>query len=503
MTALLSSSPQAEIALALQQPDLVEPLFFPLQPQPLPAMPGAYVFDGAIDEWPAQALLQTTPQHRDAVDAQAWLAADSSGLNLAARLPPGDDVTLILRIASMDRLTLPPVGWLQRFVAPHYYRSADDCAFEHPENLQSKDGEARCREWFAQQAPHRAAVADSFVRQWRITPAGRSEERAILQELKPDGALAVRAAPPDATERTLELKLPWNAWPATDQLDLTRLYTQLSLCRGGHCQILQRDQEEPGVRFNTWTLATPQRYAVACGFPLQGTSHPRVQDFSHGYFLPGSETTVSRVLALRLPAASYQDDPDGLSPEITAIDYAALPLDDKGAFLCGPPVSYRKGDTLRRTEASWVAPPTHFFAIDDGNVLAVTDVIDHPTITGMGQGGGCPARSIEAFYIDLHSGEITASGMGASPDCAEDYNTAELSQRTAREIVGTYHSCTYEQVEPAASTPTQGGTADRSVFVCRKEEVVNCLKPGERAFVECERRELEVTHPDASSPEQP
>ena len=47
VTALLSSSPQAEIALALQQPDLVEPLFFPLQPQPLPAMPGAYVFDGA------------------------------------------------------------------------------------------------------------------------------------------------------------------------------------------------------------------------------------------------------------------------------------------------------------------------------------------------------------------------------------------------------------------------------------------------------------------------
>lgn len=503
VTVLLSSAPRAEIAADLQQPDLVEPLFFPLQPQPLPTLPQSFAFDGATGEWPTEPLLATRePRHGDPV-AQAWLAADDAGMTVAVRLPPGEDMTLNLRIASMERVTLPPVGWLHRFAAPHYYRDADDCGFEHPERLERKDGEARCREWFAQQPAHRAAVAASFVRQWRVGADGRVGERSMLPELKPSGALAVKAAPSDATERTLELKLPWDAWPATDQLELSRLYTQLSLCHGGHCQILQRNTDEAGVWFNAWNLPEPRRYAVACGFPLQGTSHPRVQDFSHGYFLPGNDTTVSHVLALRLPAASYQDEPGGFSPEITAIDYAALPLDDKGAFLCGPPVSYRKGDTLQRTEVSWVAPPKHFFEVDDGNVLAVTDVIDHPTITGMGQGGGCPVRSIEAFYIDLRSGEVTMSDMGASPDCAEEYNTADFSQRSAREIIGTYRNCTYEEAEPAASGKTEGGTGDRSVLVCRKEEVVNCLKPGARRFDECERRELEVTRPDPSQPVQP
>lgn len=488
LSALLAAAAQADIDATLQQPDLVEPLFFPLPPQPLPALPGSFAFDGAVGEWPKKPLLDTLDRRNDDPSAQAWLATDETGLTVAVRLPPGEDITLMLRIASLDRLSLPPVGWLQRFSGPHYYRSADDCALEHPENLERDNGEARCREWFAQQQPHRDAVAASFVRQWRIQASGQMQERPMLG-LQPSGSIVAKTAPADAPSPSLELKLPWNAWPATDQLSLSRLYTQLSICRGSHCQILQRTGDERGVWFHTWQLEKPRQYAVACGFPLQGTWHPRVQDFSHGYFLPGDSTSVRTVFALPLPSGSYQDQPGGLSPDITSIDYAALPLSGDDEFLCGPPVSYRRGDKLHRTGMSWLAPPSQFFDIDDGNVLAVTDVIDYNTVTGMGQGGACPRRGIEAFYIDRGTGEVTVSGAEHSMDCAEE-DTADYALRGPREIVATVRKCRVED-NPDAAQPA-AAKADARVNVCRTEEIVHCLKPGARRFEECAQRETEV-----------
>jgi hypothetical protein len=493
LVAALTSPLRAAIDTTLEQPDLVEPLFFALPAQPMPTVSSSFVFDGSLGEWPPEPLLNTVDRRNGAPEAQAWIGSDDAGVVIAARVPAADDITLNVRIASLSHLTLPPIGWLNRFTAPHYYRSAADCAFEHPENLYRENGQARCREWFARQGPYRENLAANFVRQWRIHADGRSEERGIDSELSPAGALALKSASADTATRTLEIRLPWDAWPATDQLELARLYTQVSLCRGEQCQILQRGREERGVWFSTWQLATPRRYQVACGFPLQGTSHPRLRDFGHGYFLPDRGDTVSSVIALRLPAAGYQDAPDGFSPMITRIDYSALSLGDSNDFLCGPPVSYRNGDTLRRTDASWIAEPTQFFPIDDGNVLAVTGTIEFDTITGMGQGGACPRRGIEAFYIDRHSGEVTAWRDEYSLECADDSDSIEYTVRGPREIVANISQCRYEAEsapgESAAASAEKAASDQAYVRYCRTIELVHCLKPGQRKFEECERRE--------------
>ncbi len=406
--------------------------------------------DGRLGEWRDHPTSVELPAAgRAGRPTKLWLATWSRGLTLAGRvhaaearfegsaesLHAGDHV--VLRIALVDALDLPPIGF-----GSHHgevrFASEDDCA-DPPSRSFPLAGPAirhHCRSWVAGQRRHRERLARLYQRRWILGPAlGASDPGLVLEDvaspafagldlhareqlaaLRPAGRprMAVHADPDDPGAYGFEILVPWNALPPADALDLARLHLSLEV-HAGHAGGEPEPPPLPAARPEAWTawrLEVPRRHRLgACGAPLRGLDPYRRWRPAH--YRPAGEAAGGRLdeaFVIANDAAGYRDAPQGASPIIHVTRFFAAALGE-GEAVCGPGLALLRGGERFAIAlpgpgpgdpemGSWIPEELEARREGDRWLVKLGPRVASASWFGTGQCGACPRATLRILAID-------------------------------------------------------------------------------------------------------
>jgi hypothetical protein len=258
------------------------------------------------------------------------------------------------------------------------------------------DERKACEEWRKEQIGYQENIRRLFTKKWVIRPESVEEVNALrafdaLTEVQGKALGFVRPstfpvskfkAGPLAT--SFEVLIPWESFPPADRLSLERIRIDATVQNEGFevstdlsSHVLDKRHEIPPVA----AVMPPIVSNISpCHQPLMGQTvlGDEVPSF---YFLTGS-LEVKRVFTFVVPVPRFRQvlpASTDVSPEVGYEDFFSQEL-DRGEFLCGPYMSYRRGTEVRhfpfqlRPDSGEysLAPVTHFpiKLLPDGTRLA-------------------------------------------------------------------------------------------------------------------------------------
>ncbi len=420
--------------------------------------------DGLLSEWrERRADLGLTDL---ALKAQVWIAQHPKGILIAAKARSSADLSWQIRLASMPSLQLPPLGWLR---ANNSLERLKDCdALPH-----ASEYRRNCPAWFLQQADYRAQLASMFVRNFTVDSRGIKQTQdaplfsgAAFDEFRPlllslaGNLSANRDAEFELKTdgQAYELLIPWDALPATNQLDFKQLYMQIDLCISGQltkgCLPLTQGSKRAANDTLRLILAVPRQYRLSlCNqklledfrFPYTDPAEQATRKTS--YFLPAAGLMVDSSVTFRNPGGGYLDgpDPSRISPEITSTNFANTFFGENEA-VCTPKLSY-----LLNGE---IISPKIFFQDDTGQVehdyffenftiagliqldmdrtLFVQSLVFKPSESGEGVNGACDRGEFSLWIANREKKKFTRAlildGYGSDLCAGTELVSAELSR---------------------------------------------------------------------------
>jgi hypothetical protein len=365
-------------------------------------------------------------------------------------------------LSAATDVKMPPIGYGNQFGEIGLESVADCAPLESgggPGDPRSPDAEG-CEHWYNRQVEYRKLFRRLFTRQWLAastdgfgqtksyfedyaTEAYRGMSAAFFDQELPkalepknsDGIVSefstefgkrqMRANANGITENagiatgySFHFFIPWNAFPAAQQLELRDLWLMVdvfgSAPEGKKMGALsttsaQRVWGKP-ASFNHLLLDAARIHEItpcaAAGTEtdMYDTPHPI------WYFPMAGKNPLdlSTVYDIENPAGGYMYDPSGVSPIFPANEHFWKILTD-GAAVCGPELSYHKGATTQRStnmvNKKYFATKT----LPDGWTLVRTGP-DMSTQSPFGSGacGACPVVDFHLYAISP-MGEITPS----------------------------------------------------------------------------------------------
>jgi hypothetical protein len=315
--------------------------------------PRNFVLDGSIQEWDQHAPSFVRPGDPR---YQYWISRVEQGLVIAGTGSfydlPRDRTELSTKgrlevwFSVTPDVEMPPISW-----------SGDDAT---EETCKDREGPAErdCQKWFEDQSIYRERIKAQFFRMWRIAPSATEEvyastnyaslikDRNRLPRLKPSGQLTARFLPHEGSRFTYEILVPWEAFPLADRLVMERVHLEVELV-DGHSRRGGRDPlARPMLR--SFAVVPPiQAHFTPCGHPLVGASGER----AFGSLGPKLEVRNAFVFHnfLLCCGAIQGPLPGQLSPALVDVEPLLQAL-GPGEFVCGSPISYRKGAILRHSQ---------------------------------------------------------------------------------------------------------------------------------------------------------
>jgi hypothetical protein len=376
-------------------------------------------------------------------------------------------------LAASKDVSMPPVGYGNQFVENHLKSAADCTPLENEEGPGSPRSPkiANCERWYNEQLQYRKQFQRLFVRQWlaassegvqgRIfedfastafanlktgfyeeelpTPLAPKSKDGVVEEIYPQSAKHetrhdAAGHPYDLniiTGYTFHFSIPYSAFPPAQQLNLRDLWVMVDVFgaapEGKKMGALsttspQRVWGRPST-FNHLMLETPRVHSITpCAtaptdHDMYGNPHPA------WYFpMAGKEPLyLSTVYDIENPAGGYMYDPAGVSPIFSTDEHFWKTLPN-GASVCGPGLTYRKGDTV---ESSTFSVAKQYFdtkALPDGWTLVRTGPdMSTQSPFGSGQCGACPV-------LDFHIYAVSPMGeISPALDISDEYSGMEDS----------------------------------------------------------------------------
>ncbi len=384
--------------------------------------------DGALSEWSEPKIAGKTSA--DSLNMRASV----EGIDVSAQttaLSKGE--TLRIRVSVMPNVSLPLIGWPgvtipnRAWCNPPRVVQLDAITFRDSEDFAANctrffDANVAYRHWLILQlrrelvfdgATWRDTVQkiDAELEQKQNTRDSSAERKAVPVLEAP--ALVLSASSLQNGHLHLELHIPWQGLPLTNQLKLEHIYLSLARCKLGLCQNLVPASNMPTAAVD-FILASAKQYQVtACALPLQGLYH---NQFLPGYFQPTSGTIINRVIAIADSYGGYFRGPDSMRavPELRFYPYEQHAI-GANQFLCGPAPSFWNGGKLSVAEPklreNWIQVANNPPLLQWQAVSARFGLVMQPwhftfTSTGEGQGGGEGTLRMRIWLLDKQSGRF-------------------------------------------------------------------------------------------------
>jgi len=458
--------------------------------------------DGELSEWPTLAV----PRARRSSDTPVLRTAQTpEGLALAVSSGAlGRPWLLKLAISSVDDIEMPGISWRWRMGPSIVYASADDCeqpSDRAPGTAPPAYDAVGCRRWYAAQQEYRRALLGEFVREFEIYSDGRvvDPEATRAHYLPVRASELIRAQLAQPQPYRVELMLPWQALPPTNDLVLSRVYLRAELCwlafNGDairSCAAINIfGPEQPAAvvdgEFVEVELPQPRHYQLTpCGFPLQADVRPGVGSIEPAFFLPTASLLLDSVFTLQEPTHGYQDRPEGLSPTAEAGSFSWVNLTDNER-ICFPGPVWQRADVQIAGDGSWVEPkgklpPYDVVDIDDGNLLLISGPKDNTSVSGAGQCGACPRKSLAIWYLDRRSAGLTrAFAFNERYDDTDELEQIRIDLSADARVIGIESiTCRWEKAEDPERTED---AFQKSCSTTSRQDW--CLPKGSTVFAEC------------------
>ena len=395
----------------------------------------------------------------------------------------------------------------------------------------------KCKQWFARQPAYREQLRRLFVRQWLLAaPDGIQmpelfedfattayanltanffpESLPTLLKPKADDGIVARienvydkqvtkhdAAGNAHTEGVLtgyefHLFIPYTAFPPTQQLQLTDVRLMVDVFSaspdgrkmGALSSTSARRKWGDAASFNPLRVATAPTYALTpYGYPLVKTEENGTSHSAWIFPIEGADKPVPLTASFHLENddSLWQIDPRGVSPKVFPFEgfWKEMP---HGATVCGPFLTYRKGDV--RTATDFLIDPQHFNIkqLPDGWDLVSTG----PTASqgqSMSQCGGATSADFHIYSISP-AGEIkpaldVSQQLGCSDSEPEDVDFT---------VSPDWRSVVYFQSEPISnsSAPDTAPSWSSTTYCLKGHEYNQCAEsktakpPNPRNFVD-------------------
>jgi hypothetical protein len=360
-------------------------------------------------------------------------------------------------IAAAPNLDLPPVGWENQF-GPAELESAQDCV--KPTVLLEPTHAAECESWYAQQLRYRSLLRRLFVRQFVFTyqntveefaspayrelasnffsdyvPASLESKLTGVPRMQPSIGPGFRTPYPNETGYEFQIYIPYEAFPPMRQLALQDLWVMVNVFssarrgekEGPYATSAPHGEWGHPSTFNHIRLDPPHRFLLTpCGVQL--TEQDLYGKKYDAWFFPvQKQKFVSTDFILQNYEAGYEYWPTKPSPILHTVEHFWKELAG-GGYVCGPELSYRKGDTKweRGEEVSETGFDTK--VLPDGWTLVKSGPEAAHTRFGSGECGACPIARLQIWSIDPQ-GEprriLNIDQMVHLPLTAEDLSLSE------------------------------------------------------------------------------
>ena len=328
--------------------------------------PANFVFDGDVSEWKAR----SGPVDLGTSSGSIWVAQNEHGLIIAMssdfprallagniqELTTKGRVEMWLREA--DRIEMPPIAWVD--LGDRSSFDAKDCESFSPNEDAQK---SVCLKWLADQPGYRDKLRGLFTRLWRIAPDVVDEgnatpiyasltksQAAALKLLKPAGQPTSRFTfDEEGRKLNVEILIPWEAFPPATHLHMERIKLAARLAYDTKViTSTQPEVDEPVTDSNLRSFGLSpavEAHFTPCKYPLMDTNGRQAS-----YFMTNARDVRTAFTLENTPLSTSMIplvEPDDVSARAYENTRFVQQL-SRGEFLCSPPLSYRKGNSIKK-----------------------------------------------------------------------------------------------------------------------------------------------------------
>ena len=323
--------------------------------------PARFVLDGSVGEWKGTPPVSATVRPGGVPRSSIWLAQSAKGLVVAGfiREPNLKFAQTVEELATRGRLELQ-ISLIDSIEMPPLTYHETACTSRSRGDAVNK---TLCLLWVKEQTDFREKIEKLFTRVWRIAPNVAEEGYALpifdtLTEAqrKAIGFWRPSELPeykfqtgPDAAIN-FEILVPWHLFPPADRLRLDQARIQLRIADGDSVLAtsdpagIPADDGGPPL----FTFSPPITTRITpCEQPLLGRTQG--EENVPAYYFMNDSLEIDMTFFFDNPAKPYMPDlpePGYLSPEATFLQFFHQTL-DSGVQLCGPYLSYRKGNLTK------------------------------------------------------------------------------------------------------------------------------------------------------------
>jgi hypothetical protein len=322
--------------------------------------PGNFALDGAIDEWKGIPPHRTLKFGGDRRGSETiWIAQKRDGLVVAGQiLGPGPEFA---KTAAELLTKLRVEIWLsvvEPFDLPELPYDTTRC--ERPDLVPEQ--KKICLGWLQDQPLYRERLQRQFARMWRIAPAAAQESYALpaydaLSDIQRYKALPFFPRPAQvpisrfrtasAQEMSFEIAIPFSLFPPADHLNLESLQIAVNISSEFTGDLPGGEQIRESLPSVTLSPSIRSRI-TPCDQPLLGRAINGGD--VEAFFFPTDTLLIDKVFFLNNPqkgdAWNPIPEPTEISPTGFQDTFTTQEL-GKGEYLCGPFMSYRRGDVVR------------------------------------------------------------------------------------------------------------------------------------------------------------
>jgi len=375
----------------------------PVQGLVIGPAPPDFALDGAVEEWRGRPPAARTVKQDGSDSVLLWVGQTGQGFVVAGRV---DDprFPFAATTAAHQSGTLLEI-WLslaEDFEFPDMVYGEESCG--------AAGGAAKdaCVAWRTKESDLRDKAKRLFTRMWRVVPSGAEEAYALpaydsmtsagqeaLGFPRPDGLPERRFRTAADGVVTFEILIPWNLFPPANRLTLERVkfrvdFDSVTAPSTGPTNAYEGYEVLPVVA--VWPPVVAR--IGQCAQPLWGFD-THGQEVPAFYFLSSDGRSAERAFIFDNYLEPYM-------PQFPPADYKGLFTSDvpqltqslgKDEFLCGPYLSYRKGNVVKEFPI-WTGPDPGTYLIGPMPPLLVKAMPDGMRLLRLG-----PAQS---FYSLSH-----------------------------------------------------------------------------------------------------
>lgn len=442
--------------------------------------------------------MQLVPRGSGARHGHLWIRNIGTSLLIIGELTDGDTPEwprnknrilasdhVELWLAGKAEVPLPVIGWGHQFGEQELEQGEASCA-DWAEQGRNASGDPKrprkkCVRWVRTQQRYREVFKRLFVRQWLLTPDYSMEVFAtpaydeitnkyasdqpryseeVPEALRPTGKVQMWWFPRGGQPGyTFQILIPYTAFPPLDALEVHDLLLMVDVFNTAPEGKKQgpfstsspaRTYGRP-ESFNRLRLDPPRVFEMTpCGMPLTGDDKYRKPH--PGWFIPrqdSAEKPEAVAFLLVNTTRGYAYEPEGLSPIVRPVHFFWQTI-EKGEWICGPRLAYRKGELKREFTETVAENGFEARRLTDGRLLIKVGPLVYWSEFGSGQCGGCPRTELQMLVLDKNLAVVGALDLGDVVDVpihAQDFvvspDWTQVTQYDQKRYDGPWSSVTY------------------------------------------------------------